>query len=72
MFTEDVRLEVYDRFRREGRAPARDEIAADLAAERADVDAGRLDRGYRRREPAAAAEYFREVGLRGSFWGLPE
>ncbi len=33
--------------------------------------AGRLERGYRRREPAAAAAYFREVGLRGSFWGLP-
>jgi hypothetical protein len=32
--------------------------------------AGRLDRGYTRREPAAAADYFREVGLHGSFWGL--
>jgi Alkylmercury lyase len=31
---------------------------------------GRLDRGYVRREPAAAAAYFREVGLSGSFWGL--
>jgi hypothetical protein len=31
---------------------------------------GRLDRGYVRREPAAAAAYFREVGLRGPFWGL--
>jgi hypothetical protein len=34
--------------------------------------AGRLDRGYRRREPAEAAEYFRSVGLTGSFWGLPD
>ena len=33
--------------------------------------AGRLERGYRRREPAAAAQYFREVGLTGEFWGLP-
>jgi hypothetical protein len=34
--------------------------------------AGRLDEGYRRREPAEAAAYFREVGLRGAFWGLPD
>ena len=33
--------------------------------------AGRLDTGYRRREPAEAAAYFRSVGLRGPFWGLP-
>jgi hypothetical protein len=32
--------------------------------------AGRLERGYARREPAAAANYFREVGLEGPFWGL--
>jgi hypothetical protein len=32
--------------------------------------AGRLDRGYQRREPAAAADYLRSVGLSGSFWGL--
>jgi hypothetical protein len=32
--------------------------------------AGRLDRGYQRREPAQAAAYFREVGLDGAFWGL--
>ncbi len=31
---------------------------------------GRLDPGYRRREPVEAADYFREVGLRGEFWGL--
>jgi Alkylmercury lyase len=31
---------------------------------------GRLDRGYRRREPAGAAAYFRDVGLDGPFWGL--
>jgi len=31
--------------------------------------AGRLDRGYQRREPAAAAAYFAEVGLTGPFWG---
>ena len=30
---------------------------------------GRLDRGYTRREPVAAAEYFRSVGLTGPFWG---
>ncbi|GAA1673316.1 organomercurial lyase [Kribbella yunnanensis] len=33
---------------------------------------GRLDAGYRRRDPAAASTYFAEVGLRGSFWGLPK
>ena len=32
--------------------------------------AGRLDEGYRRREPAEAASYFRSVRLRGPFWGL--
>lgn len=32
---------------------------------------GRLDRGYIRREPDAAKEYLRGVGLSGSFWGLP-
>jgi hypothetical protein len=32
--------------------------------------AGRLDRGYRRREPIAAREYFRDAGLTGAFWGL--
>jgi hypothetical protein len=31
---------------------------------------GRLDRGYVRREPAAAHEYMRSVGLHGAFWGL--
>lgn len=31
---------------------------------------GRLERGYQRREPVAAKEYFREVGLTGPFWGL--
>ncbi|EJT53276.1 putative transmembrane protein [Trichosporon asahii var. asahii CBS 2479] len=33
---------------------------------------GRLERGYERREPAQAKEYFRKVGLRGSFWGLED
>jgi hypothetical protein len=33
---------------------------------------GRLERGYRRREPAAAAAYMRAAGLHGSFWGLPD
>jgi Alkylmercury lyase len=31
--------------------------------------AGRLVRGYTRREPVAAANYFRSVGLVGPFWG---
>lgn len=31
---------------------------------------GRLDRGYQRRDPAAAADYLRRVGLSGAFWGL--
>jgi hypothetical protein len=31
---------------------------------------GRLDRGYTRREPEAARDYFAAVGLRGPFWGL--
>lgn len=30
---------------------------------------GRLERGYRRREPTAAAAYFRQAGLIGAFWG---
>jgi Alkylmercury lyase len=34
--------------------------------------ASRMDRGYRRRDPSSAAAYFREVGLRGPFWGLPD
>jgi hypothetical protein len=31
---------------------------------------GRLDRGYSRREPEEAKEYFRSVGLTGPFWGV--
>jgi hypothetical protein len=31
---------------------------------------GRLDHGYLRRDPASSAEYFRDVGLTGPFWGL--
>ena len=31
---------------------------------------GRLDRGYVRREPEAAKDYLRSVGLAGPFWGL--
>jgi hypothetical protein len=31
---------------------------------------GRLQRGYQRREPSAAADYLRSVGLSGPFWGL--
>jgi len=31
---------------------------------------GRMERGYQRREPAEAKEYFRAVGLSGAFWGL--
>jgi hypothetical protein len=31
---------------------------------------GRLERGYQRRDSAAAKEYFRSVGLTGAFWGL--
>jgi Alkylmercury lyase len=30
---------------------------------------GRLQRGYTRRDPAAAADYLRGVGLTGPFWG---
>lgn len=33
---------------------------------------GRLDSPYRRREPVEAAAYFRQVGLRGAFWGLED
>ncbi|MFE2583706.1 organomercurial lyase [Streptomyces sp. NPDC059378] len=32
----------------------------------------RLDPGYARRDPAAASACFAEVGLHGSFWGLPD
>ena len=31
---------------------------------------GRLELEYQRREPSTALQYFREVGLSGSFWGL--
>ena len=31
---------------------------------------GRLDPGYRRREPSDAAAYLRSAGLEGPFWGL--
>lgn len=34
--------------------------------------AGRLDTPYIRREPTAAAAYFRAIGLRGRFWGLSD
>jgi hypothetical protein len=34
--------------------------------------AGRLDRGYRRRDPSSASAYFAEVGLHGGFWGLED
>lgn len=34
--------------------------------------AGRFERGYARREPSAAADYLRSVGLSGAFWGLPD
>ncbi len=36
----------------------------------ADWYTGRLERGYTRREPSAAADYLRSVGLSGPFWGL--
>ena len=38
------------------------------AALRAALDEGRLARGYVRREPSAAADYLRSVGLTGPFW----
>ena len=31
---------------------------------------GRLERGYVRRDPATAAQYMRDCGLSGPFWGL--
>jgi Alkylmercury lyase len=31
---------------------------------------GRLTRGYQRREPSEARDYFRSAGLSGPFWGL--
>ena len=34
--------------------------------------AGRLERGYIRRDPDAAAEYLRGAGLSGAFWGLTD
>ena len=33
---------------------------------------GRLERGYVRREPSAAADYLRGAGLSGPFWGFPD
>jgi hypothetical protein len=32
--------------------------------------AGRLERGYQRRNPDEAQDYFRSVGLSGPFWGV--
>jgi len=32
---------------------------------------GRLGRGYVRREPSAAADYLRSVGLSSTFWASP-
>jgi Alkylmercury lyase len=32
--------------------------------------AGRMERGYIRRDPGSAADYMRGAGLSGSFWGL--
>ncbi|MFJ6632822.1 hypothetical protein ACIQMR_15730 [Streptomyces sp. NPDC091376] len=32
--------------------------------------AGRLDRGYRRREVSSAAAYFAQAGLGGPLWGF--
>ncbi|RSM85474.1 hypothetical protein DMH04_17110 [Kibdelosporangium aridum] len=32
--------------------------------------AGRMEPGYRRRDPSSASAYFAEVGLHGPFWGL--
>jgi hypothetical protein len=32
--------------------------------------AGRLERGYERRDPNTAKAYLREVGLSGEFWGI--
>jgi hypothetical protein len=34
--------------------------------------AGRLDSPYQRRDPVSAADYFREAGLRGPFWGIDD
>ena len=39
---------------------------------RRDWYTGRLDPNYTRRDPATATSYFAEVGLHGSFWGLPD
>jgi hypothetical protein len=33
---------------------------------------GRLERGYVRRRPDVATAFFRDVGLRGPFWGLAD
>jgi hypothetical protein len=33
--------------------------------------AGRMERGYQRRDPAQARAYFADAGLSGPFWGLP-
>jgi hypothetical protein len=41
-----------------------------LCAARGRLVRGRLERGYVRREPSAAADYLRSVGLSGTFWGL--
>ena len=81
MDREDVRLAVYDAFRRTGTAPTIRDLATTLAVDAAaDLTtlwrlasgwyAGRFERGYTRREPTAARDYFRSVGLEGPFWGL--
>jgi hypothetical protein len=53
------------------RTPARLRAGlADVVALPAGWYAGRLERGYARREPSTAADYLRSVGLNGTFWGV--
>ena len=34
--------------------------------------AGRVERGYVRRDPSAAADHLRNAGLSGAFWGVED
>jgi hypothetical protein len=63
---------VDDWLRRTGNTPGCTMTLATLWQLASGWYAGRLDAGYQRREPAASAQYLRDAGLAGSFWGLPD
>jgi len=57
-FDEELRLAVYGALAATGTVPTDEQLAGRLGTDVAAV-----------REPVAAADYFRSVGLTGPFWG---